>query len=65
MRFSKSVLLFVESTLSRLEKLEDNEKRGENTFAESRCCSDLWCEKTEEKSISRLFMFDREYYRLI
>jgi hypothetical protein len=41
--------------LEKLDKLEDNRRRGENTIAESRCCSDLWCEKTEEKRIGGLF----------
>jgi hypothetical protein len=43
--------------LRKLDKLEDNEERGENTITGSRCYSDPWCEKTEEKSIEGLFKF--------
>jgi hypothetical protein len=43
--------------------LEDKGRREQNTVAGSRCCSDLCCKKTEEKSIRRLFKFDGELNR--
>jgi hypothetical protein len=38
-----------------LDRLEDNRRREGNTLAGLRCCSNLWCEETEEKSIGELF----------
>jgi hypothetical protein len=49
--------------LKELDKLEDNGRKRGNTIAGSRCCSDSWCKKTEEKSVEGLFKlvsFDRE-----
>jgi hypothetical protein len=54
-RFLKLVSVVVESAVGELARLKDNGRREENTLAGLRCCSDLWCKETEEKSIGKLF----------
>jgi hypothetical protein len=64
-RSSKSLSKQVESTLKEL-KLKDKRGRGEKgetTFAGSRCCSDLCCEKTEDENVERVFIFTEELNR--
>jgi hypothetical protein len=41
-------------------RLKDKEERAENTFAESRCCSDSCSEKTEGENIEKVFISTRE-----
>jgi hypothetical protein len=63
-RSSKSVSLVGESTVRKLDNLGDNERRGENTLEELRCCSNPYCKKTKEKNIIMLFkLVDRKLNR--
>jgi hypothetical protein len=55
MRSSKSLSEQFESLVRELRL--DKGGRRRNTFAESRCCSDSCCEKTEGENIGRVFIF--------
>jgi hypothetical protein len=54
-RSLKSVSLVRESTVGELDNLGDNEGGRGNTLGGLRCCSNLYCKKTEEEDIIMLF----------
>jgi hypothetical protein len=58
MRFSNSLSEQLKSLVGELRL--DKGGRGENTFAGSRCCSDLCCKKTEGENVERVFIFTRK-----